>query len=223
MSAKPPMEDFKEVVRKALKHLNIEKAQPHSRINHHTEGLNYLNLQRSDKFTLKLYLLEGLNNNNSDFLVHPHNHRYDFNTVVLAGRIANVVFNDIGSEKPARTEEQKYWQDIADGGDYLANRFTYLPEKGAFGAPVETWLEIDTGKSAGYMPGESYFLKSKQIHTLKTFDEPTLLCLSQFEDKEDTTNLYLPKNVEDIIFGTARIPTLVEVEAMRLRALEMLS
>lgn len=212
---------FAQLVVRALKNLNVEKAAQFSAINHHVVGLNYLNLHRSDNFTLKLYLIEEQANNESGYLVHPHNHRYEFSTQVLAGRIGNVVFDDVGV-RPHKSEQRLYEDDIAGGGDFAADKFKYSSEAGLIGAPEYTWLDIDTGKSAGYGAGGSYYLKTDQIHTLFTWPEPTLLALSQFADIRDKTRIYLPHGQTELPPLTARTPTLDETEAMRLRCLELI-
>lgn len=207
MSGREPYESFRETIVKALQHLNVEKCMPHSRISHHTPGLNYLNLQRSDKFTLKLYLLEPNTNENSGFLVHPHTHRYEFNTVVLAGRVTNVVFADPGNKAVPKGATAFPWL-----------RHEYTPEglggfKGAF--------LYETADTQTYNCGGSYYLKTDQIHTLKTSDVPTLLCLSQFADVAEKSSLYLPLRYK-LGAPTGRIPTVEETDAMRLQCLEML-
>lgn len=208
MSGKKPHDDFRKVIIKALEQLNIEKAAQHSRLDHHTVGLDYLNLQRSDKFTLKLYLLAPNTNNNSGFLVHPHTHRYEFNTVVLAGRVENVVFADTGHSS------------LAGGmSDIPMIRHNYSPE-GISGKPKGTWL-CQTDDSGIYNAGESYYLKTDQIHTLRTSNRPTLLCLSQFADLAEKSSLYLPPGYE-LGRPTGYIPTVSETEVLRQRCLDLL-
>jgi hypothetical protein len=203
---------FRATVVKALQTLNVEKVTPNSRIDHHTPGLNYLNLQRSDKFTLKLYLIEGLTNNNGGYLIHPHSHRYDFNTIVMAGQIKNVVLNDV-SLNDALTSSRK--------DRFPMNRFDYSFEEGISVKPKKVMVEINQELTRTYGRDESYLLNTTQIHTLETFDMPTLLCLSQFEDKQQSSSLYLPVG-ETLPAQTGRIPTLEETEAMRVRCLELL-
>lgn len=203
--------NFRDVVRMALENLNVEKAACHSQLDHHTPGLNYLNLQRSDKFTLKLYLIEGLNNNNGGYLVHPHTHRYEFSTQVLAGKISNWVFEDTGVMSGLLSGRR---------GSPM-RRFDYSHEEGIGRSPEKTYLHIDRELSKTYDAGESYFLNTKQIHTLSTFDEPTLLCLSQFEDKQQISSIYLPPKTE-MPARSGRTPTVEETEALRIRCLELL-
>lgn len=202
---------FRATIVKALQTLNVEKVMPNSRIDHHTPGLSYLNLQRSDKFTLKLYLIEGLNNNNGGYLIHPHSHRYDFNTIVMAGQIKNVVLED---ESIAGALADKK-------GRIPMARFDYSHEAGISAKSEKTFLRIDEELTRVYVRDESYLLNTTQIHTLETFDMPTLLCLSQFEDKQQTSSIYLPPKAK-LETPTGRIPTLEETEAMRARCLELL-
>lgn len=221
MSAEAPMKDFRDVMRKALEGLNLEKSQQHSQMDHHTPGLNYLNLQRSDKFTLKLYLIEEDIKRNGGYLVYPHTHRYEFNTVVLAGSIGNLIFEDVG-KKPKKTKQQLWEDDIAGGGDFGAERYEYTYEDGLLDVPAKTWLNINTGASAGYNVGQSYYLKTDEIHTLVTRGEPTLLCLSQFEDKAKSNHLYLPIGTT-LPERTGRTPSMEEMVAMRHRCLELIN
>lgn len=221
MSAEAPMKDFRDVMRKALEGLNLEKSQQHSQMDHHTVGMDYLNLQRSDKFTLKLYLIEKDVNHNSGFLVHPHTHRYEFNTVVLAGSIGNLIFEDVG-KKPKKSPQELYEDEIAGGGDFGADHYQYTYEDGLIDVPIKTWLNIHTGASAGYTVGQSYFIKTDQIHTLVTRGEPTLLCLSQFEDKAKANSLYLPHGTV-LQERTGRTPSMEEMVAMRNRCLELIN
>lgn len=209
MSGKQPYDDFRQVIIKALQQLNIEKAAQHSRLDHHTVGLDYLNLQRSDKFTLKLYLLAPNTNNNSGFLVHPHTHRYEFNTVVLAGRVENVVFVDPGNKSIP-----------GDLLNFPMVRHEYSPE-GISGKPKGTWLCHQIDDSGVYNAGEAYYLKTDQIHTLRTSKWPTLLCLSQFADLAEKSSLYLPPGYE-LGAPTGRIPTVSEAEVLRQRCLDLL-
>jgi len=221
MSAEAPLKEFRDVMLKAIEGLNLEKNQEHSRIDHHTPGMDYLNLQRSDKFTLKLYLIEEDIKVNSGYLVHPHTHRYEFNTVVLAGSIGNVIFEDVG-KKPKKTCQQRWEDDIAGGGDFAADRYQYSYEDGIDDlCPQETWLNVHTGASAGYNVGQSYFLKTDQIHTLVTRGEPTLLCLSQFEDKAKSNRLYLPRGAA-MPERTGHTPTMHEMVALKNRCLELI-
>lgn len=220
MSAQEPGLAFAQTVLKALNHLNLEKCQKHSRMDHHAVGMNYLNLQRSEKFTLKLYMIEGDIRHNSGYLVHPHSHRYEFNTVVLAGSIGNVIFDDVG-KRPKKSATQHYEESIAGGGCLHADRYEYSHEDGLTGEPVQTWLDIDTGRSAGYTKGQSYLLKTDEIHTLVTRGEPTLLCLSQFEDRVTTNRLYLPVGMT-LPEPTGYIPSMEQMAAMKQRAMELL-
>lgn len=202
---------FRATVVKALETLNVEKVMPNSRIDHHTPGLNYLNLQRSDKFTLKLYLIEGLNNNNGGYLIHPHSHRYDFNTIVMAGEIRNVVLDDEGILGALGSRK----------GRIPMARFNYSHEEGISAKSEKTYLRVNEELSRIYGRDESYLLDTSHIHTLETFDMPTLLCLSQFDDKQQTSSIYLPPKTK-LEPPTGRVPTLEETEALRVRCLELL-
>ena len=194
------------LVRRQLIDLDLEESIKHSVMDHHVPGLQYLNLSRSDKFTLKLYLIEGARNDQSGFLIHPHSHRYDFNTVVLAGKVQNTVFKE-GLEGGR------------DSTRHSMVRLDYSPENGLAKSGPPVCLR-ETAESGVFGVRESYFLNCKQIHTLKVWPDATLLCLSQFEDKRESSSLYLPPRHQlDPI--TSRQPSMVELKDLRARCLEL--
>lgn len=77
---------------KLLHSVGLEQ-MANSRINHHTDGMDYLCLLRTPKLTVKLYCIRNTAKNaNSGYLVHPHNHRYGFTSVLLSGELEHIRF-----------------------------------------------------------------------------------------------------------------------------------
>lgn len=206
---------FASSIRMALEGLNCEKAALHSQLDHHVEGLNYLNLSRSPKFTLKLYLIEAEVGNNhgvvpggEGYLVSPHSHRYEFMTQVLAGSVTNVLFKQAKNRSGYET------------GPF--DLFAYNPDSCGFEPQGSRGLVIKSQNT--YHMDETYYIRTDEIHTLQTTGIPTLLCLTQFEDLSESSSLFLPRG-----FGsspdfkrTGRTPSPDETKAMRDRALEMM-
>ena len=201
---------FADLVRRKLLNLDMNESIKHSVMDHHVPGLHYLNIERSDKFTLKLYLLDGAKNNQSGFLIHPHSHRYNFNTVVLAGRVKNVIFQEAGL--PAFHD------------DLPMVRMKYSPEKGLeedAGKPLLLRRDMSSADAGVFGPGQTYFLFANQIHTLEVMPGKTLLCLSQFEDVRDHSRLYLPPR-HKLKPVTSRPATMPELQDLREQCLSML-
>lgn len=199
---------FANLVKKALVNLNVEKAAQFSALDHHVVGMDYLNFHRSDKLTLKLYLIEGDVDNGDGYLVAPHTHRYEFSSYVLSGGIQNVLFEDTGRHTVMTRERNRYYLHEFDA-DTAGQRY-------------EMTANLRETSAHFYGPGETYFTDTKQIHTLRTQSRPTLLALSQFSDLRDTTAIYLRQRTDAPLIRTCRKPTLEQTEAMRVRCLQLI-
>jgi hypothetical protein len=152
-------------------------AVEHSYKNYHNVGVNYINLFRDERLTVKVYLLDpkAIKSNQDGFLVNPHNHRYAFSTTVLFGSVSNINFQ----ETPKETSVNIY------------HKFDYLgyQENSSFNYCGEVGLEIV--EDILYKPWESYLLDENTVHTLRLSDEPTGLLLIQHIDTQlDGTRYY---------------------------------
>jgi hypothetical protein len=160
---------------------NAEQLAPNSRINHHARGLTYLCLHRSTQLTMKIYVLDGARNSNSGFLVHPHSHRYFFETTVLRGHLDHVLFKDV---MPGCG-----WGETFD-------RHVYDPDTGT---PTLNGQRELYGEYQRYVRGERYAVSPHEIHTLRldlSVGGPVVLALAQGPDVQKTTNLYLPPHLK---------------------------
>lgn len=130
----------------------------------HCKGFDYICLRRSPRDTVKLYFFDG-DVSKLPEIVNPHDHRYDFETLCVAGRVQNIWFE----------EDQ-------DGAQF--QRFAYdtplLGGKG-FTWVGETKLSIARRRAVG--PGRRYGMRFDQIHTIRMVENNTVICLVQKEDR----------------------------------------
>jgi hypothetical protein len=165
------------LVNNLLSSINERDAVDHSFKNYHNVGVNYINLFRDERLTVKVYLLDPLliKSNQDGFLVNPHNHRYAFSTTVIFGSVSNINFKEV----PKETSVNIY------------QRFDYLgyQENSSFTHYGEVGLEVT--EDVLYKPWESYLLDEHTVHTLRLSDEPTGLLLIQHMDTQlDGTRYY---------------------------------
>jgi hypothetical protein len=66
--------------------------------NFHVLGMDYLCLSRSDDRTVKVYMAEWARSM-AEEIVNPHDHRYDFRTICLAGQISNHAFRPASARR----------------------------------------------------------------------------------------------------------------------------
>ncbi|MFM0095604.1 hypothetical protein PQQ87_08325 [Paraburkholderia nemoris] len=189
-------------VRTMLAEMDMEKMTQHSMLNHIIDGMHYLCLHRSSDVTLKLYLIEHQTNDFSGYLLHPHNHRYAFDTVVLAGGLEEIKFHECKGDE---------W-----------DRHKYITEQRRFDLVGNVDL---IGEAKLYREGDHYFNDVTDIHTLRVVEGagPVLLGLMQFKDVAPQSNLYLPYGKPEALkFSSSRRPNLDEILALRRRCLEMI-
>jgi hypothetical protein len=192
-----------------LTELDAAAAVPHSTINHHVEGLDYLCLHRTDALTAKLYFIDPARTGKlpGAMLVAPHSHRYAFHTIVLAGEIRHERYH---VERPLYCA----WE-----------RWSYKAETRAMHNEEDCELALRSGRvhEAGDYVRESYWVEPDEVHTLIVPAKPVMLGLVQFADTRTQSDVYIPthKNGE-LHFADSRRPTVEEVETMRARALQAL-
>lgn len=140
-------------------------------MNYHTYGLHYICLHRDSAITLKVYYIPERLNQNGGFLVHPHNHRYPFHTVVLSGVLEHHLFDEKADARP--TNE-------------LCS-FSYKTKE--FEPRHEICLAPKTTVTYG-VDGE-YFVGVNEVHTLRII-KPTILGIVQGPDTNADARIYLP-------------------------------
>jgi hypothetical protein len=134
----------------------------HSFRDFHVKGFDYLCLRRSPERTDKFYFFEG-EVAQSPEVVHPHDHRYDFITKVLAGRGANFFFEYAEDGEPI--EEFEYRTPLLGGNGFTWARSARLKRS------RERW----------YTAGDLYWMAAQDFHTIRV-TPGTVLHLVQFDD-----------------------------------------
>lgn len=221
-----------QLVKNLLRSLKVEDAISNSFKNFHSEGMDYLCLFRSEDLTVKIYdIVPNYTpaNKHHNVIVNPHNHGYDFHTILLAGYVENIIFKYIPKA-------------IQDGSSNISNllplhnHFEYVSK---IKSVNHGFKYIDKGDlvvekiEVLQNPGDTYFLDNTKIHSIrpgKTIDRTTLLLL-QYKDvdkvetdyfcreESPTTNpkLYQKFTKPEIIDFIKRIDTLcTDLEVDRL-------
>lgn len=153
-----------------LKWTDVEWLAKNSVFNHHVNGMNYLCIERSPAITYKIYYCNGVGNPNGGYLVHPHNHRYNFHSTVLKGELQHLRFKESESHGELVTKNRYNWQT----------------------------KELDTVSKICIYPhrddnckaNDSYYVEINETHTLKLISPVVIIGLSQYEDKTDDAFLY---------------------------------
>ena len=154
-----------------------------SYFNFHTEGLTYINLFRDRQLTVKLYLFDDVKLNDQGFLVHPHNHSYNFYHKTLVGQIANSRFTVGGVDLTTRSGTPRWdvWQydTPLNGGDGVSQ--------------VDLQVGL-TERREVLCAGAGYYLDHKEIHTIAPLSgDYAAAVLVQYHDVSTLpTSLFVP-------------------------------
>jgi hypothetical protein len=166
--------------------LELEEVMAHSFKDFHVKGFDYLCLRRSPEKTVKLYLFEGDVSRAAE-VVNPHDHRYDFDTLCLAGSVRNHRFCRL--DRPPIFENETAYEVFAyrtplNGG----NGFTHIGREalGKHGAYT-------------YAAGQSYRLRAEDLHTIEVAGNETMLVLTQYHD-------VVPLDQPTVTFTTGKEP-----------------
>jgi hypothetical protein len=146
----------------------MEDVIAHSFRDYHVKGFDYICIGRSPALTTKLYFFEG-DVSKLPEVVNPHDHRYDFSTFVLSGKVTNRHFLPSPSGM---------------AGSKLYNRFRYrTPLNG--GSGFEWVGQESLYESSPHTVGEGgkYRMNAEDYHTIKIHSDSTVLMLQQFADK----------------------------------------
>jgi hypothetical protein len=132
--------------------------------NFHAKGFNYICLHRSDKHTLKVYILDG-DITKVPEVINPHDHRYSFRTEVLAGGMCDHQYhpNKYGIEY----ERYNYFTPLNGG-------------KGFEEDCVQVLLKHSVKKMD--RPGDFLYSPYDRIHTISMLKDQTMLLVDQEED-----------------------------------------
>lgn len=133
-----------------------------------------------EELTLKVYFFEG-DVSRAPEVVVPHDHRYGFDTSVLAGRVINRTY--LQSRETER-------------GAVPFEEFDYLtPLNGGDGFTWRRSLWLREASSNIYERDQSYFMYAPSIHTIQIAAPDTVLFLAQGKDEVplgDPTSAFRP-------------------------------
>lgn len=131
---------------------------------YHVKGFDYICLRRSPTETVKLYFFDG-DVSKLPEVVSPHDHRYDFSTLCVAGRVQNMWFAEDRTGQPFQ-------------------RFAYeTPLNGGQGF---TWVgetRLKNVRKFTASAGRRYHMGFDEIHTIRLVENNTVICLVQHEDR----------------------------------------
>lgn len=130
----------------------------------HVKGCDYICLRRSPHETIKLYFFDG-DVSKLPEVVNPHDHRYDFSTLCVAGKVQNIWFEE-------------------DAGGQTFNRFAY--ETPLLGGVGFTWVgesKLKVARKYTISAGYRYAMRFNEIHTIRMVENNTVICLVQRDDR----------------------------------------
>lgn len=150
---------------------SVEEIQKNSYKDFHAKGLDYLCLHREPSYTVKLYIFDG-DVAKAPEVVNPHDHRYNFRTTCLYGKVANSLYRE--------EERGEIWQ-----------RFQYnTPLNGGNGFTWESEARLHETSRDFYLPGDIWTSWQAQIHTLRIQQSQTVLLLEQFLSTKAVTHTW---------------------------------
>lgn len=148
--------------------LDEKHALENSYRNFHAKGLEYICLRRHPALTEKIYIFDG-DVSKLPEVVNPHDHRYNFDTQVLAGAMENINYRRMASNDPFPCT--------------LFQEFEYMtPLNGGKGFVWKKPTTLRVASRQSIAKGESYALSSSCIHTIRMLENETVLLLRQYSD-----------------------------------------
>lgn len=172
-----------------LKISDLRELANNSVFNHHTNGMIYLCLKRSERETFKIYYCNNVGNPNGGYLVNPHNHRYEFNSTILKGELHHLRFKESNQHGEFVTKNKYNWQ---------TKQLEELGKTCLYPYRDDHCIENST-----------YWVSTNEIHTLKLLTPVVIIGLTQYEDTTDNAFLY-KKSTDEFKIADSYIPTLHE-------------
>lgn len=191
--------------RALLSSLDPTEAVTHSMLNHHAIGFHYLNLFRSDRLTIKLYIAPetphaAASHNYSGALVNPHDHRFGFSNEVLVGQI---------------TDESYITHRPTDSNQWIRYKSP------AFQEPIEviglTLSDVETLNAGSRIEHDASEIHTIAVHT------PCVILQTQYHDVRETSNLYVPSGSTASFAGLYVRPTTDDIRNLTAKVYEMMA
>ncbi len=176
---------WKQWIALQLEH-NIDEMCAQSIKNFHFPGLNYVCFQFSPTQTIRLYIVEPVDNLDTTN-VNIHNHLYDSQLLVLRGQITNTTYR-LDNE---RDDYNIYALTSALNPENLEKRIKLrlITKRG---------LKVDTVKHLG--PGDTHFQPHTEIHNVA--NDPTNLTafmVFEFKTVKENSRIFTKKDWGDTI------------------------
>ena len=165
----------------------------------HAKGLDYLCLRRSPKRTMKVYFLNG-DVTKVPEVVNPHNHRYNFSTVCLAGSMVDWTYVRSSSERSGEVYQTfNYLTPLNGGNGFTFDKEERLTKWGRRSTKIHNILNTN----------------ASDIHTIQMLEDQTIIMIEQQEDiveigtptqcwvrkgepKPDTSGLYSKFTIDEV-------------------------
>ena len=140
----------------------LDQMMENSYQNFHVKGFDYLCLFRTPSWTRKVYFFEG-DITKLPEIVSPHDHRYNFRTSILLGSCSNSIY--LENDEYGKVYQEFDWETPLNGGD----GFKWVKETRLF-----------ERRRDFYVPGDTYFLRHHEMHTIRMHSDETILLLDQY-------------------------------------------
>lgn len=145
---------------------DLDIALEHSYKDFHAKGLDYICLKRTPERTVKVYFFDG-DLTKLPEVVNPHDHRYAFETTVLAGGLTDYRYTETTEDQGWAYEAHDYMTPLNGGNGFTWSNTVYLKP---------SVIHISG-------PGEVLRTEPYHIHTIAPFKDQTVLLLIQEEDQ----------------------------------------
>jgi hypothetical protein len=179
---------IREMAGDLLRSLDWDQAAENGYSNFHAEGVHYINLLRTDRLTVKLYVFSPqVAPNDHGWIVWPHNHSYNFHHVTVLGTITNHLF------------------EIVRGSDFHLFSYDTTLRGGKGLQRLTTCGLLETGHEK-CPQGDGYYLDHRCIHTISApVGEWSAAVLCQYDDVLTTpTLMFAPEESPNCSSGLYR-------------------
>jgi len=183
--ANPATQFWKQWIALQLKH-NLEKMVELSIKNFHFTGLNYVCFEFSPTQTIRLYIVNPVDNLDTEN-VQIHNHLYDSQILVLHGWVRNRVYHVANDESDYNL--YNLTSALHPDNHERKIKLQFLRKKG-----------LTVVKDLKLMPGDSHFQKHTEIHNVQ--NDPTQLTafmVFEFPTVKKHSVLFTKKDLGDTI------------------------
>jgi hypothetical protein len=164
--------------------VQMDEVLKNSYQDYHAKGLDYLCLKRTPKETIKLYFFDG-DVSKLPEVVNPHNHRYDFDTTVIAGEMVDFAYASVPMlHEWCDCYVQYEYRTPLNGGNGFSN------PKPSFLTTVSMTRLYSNDSAGGFL-----ISRHDKIHTIRILEDRTILMLTQQEDllpTDQPTSTFVP-------------------------------